>query len=60
MTFDYIDGACLHSYINSGMIRFDELLLQYIFKQIVNQIKICHDNGIANRDLKCENVMIDQ
>lgn len=25
----------------------------------MNQVAICHKNGIANRDLKCENVIID-
>ena len=22
-------------------------------------VKVCHENGIANRDIKCENIMLD-
>jgi len=32
MVFDYIDGACLHTYLNSDLCRFDETLTQYFFK----------------------------
>ena len=59
MVFEYIDGACLHSFLNAELCKFDEALTQYFFKQFVEQVKVCHENGIANRDLKCENIMID-
>ena len=35
MVFDYIDGACLHSFLNSELCKFDEALTQFFFKQFV-------------------------
>ena len=30
-----------------------------IFKQIVEGVKYCHENGVVHRDLKCENILLD-
>jgi len=39
---------------------FDERLARYYFKQFINGLSICHDNGITHRDIKPENLGIDK
>lgn len=36
MVFEYIDGACLHSFLNSELCKFDEPLTQHFFKQFID------------------------
>jgi testis-specific serine kinase len=32
----------------------------FIFKQILAGIEYCHSQGVAHRDIKCENILLDE
>ena len=50
-------GGELFDYIaNSG--RFEEPLARYFFKQLLEGLDYCHQNGVAHRDLKPENLLL--
>jgi serine/threonine protein kinase len=50
-------GGELFDYIaNSG--RFEEPLARYFFKQFLEGLDYCHQNGVAHRDLKPENLLL--
>lgn len=58
--FDFVDGIELFEFMEkTSFSPLDEGLAKHIFRQLLDSIKFCHDNGIAHRDLKLENVMID-
>ena len=38
---------------------FDEPICRYYFKQLLTGLKYCHEAGFAHRDLKCENLVLD-
>lgn len=40
--------------------RFTELEIQYIFRQVASSIKELHDNGMVHRDIKDDNIIIDE
>jgi serine/threonine protein kinase len=39
--------------------RFDEKTARGYFQQLINGISYCHENGVAHRDLKTENLLLD-
>ena len=50
----------LFDLIDSDRGRITERLAKPILKQIVSALAFMHQNGIANRDIKLENVIVDQ
>lgn len=58
LLFELAENGDLADYLvnNKG---FTETQARYIFKEILNGLKACHDNGIAHNDIKLENVMVD-
>lgn len=55
---EYVPGGELFEYIKKqkGMAESDA---KEMFREILQGVKHCHDNGIAHRDLKLENILLD-
>lgn len=52
-------GGCLFDFIsNTGA--FSEKFARYYFKQILDGLDYCHRKGVAHRDMKPENILLDE
>ena len=56
---DYAENGCLFDYVYYPNKPLDEDLCKLFFYKICNAIKICHDAKIFNRDIKLENILLD-
>lgn len=57
---EYIGGGSLHGYLKSKPNRrLEENDAKRIFKEIVESLKYCHSRCITHRDIKLENVLLD-
>jgi serine/threonine protein kinase len=60
LIMEYVGGPSLHGYLKSKPNRrLEELDAKRIFKQILEGIKYCHSRCIAHRDIKLENLLLD-
>ncbi|KAK8631307.1 hypothetical protein V6N13_080061 [Hibiscus sabdariffa] len=55
---EYAKGGELFTRITKG--RFGEDLCRRYFQQLIRAIEFCHSRGIYHRDLKLENLLLDQ
>lgn len=54
---EYINGETLSSYLhNSGQMSLDEI--KNVFCQILDALKVSHDQGLIHRDIKPNNIML--
>ena len=61
LIMDYIEGGSLHAYLKQRPLRrLDEVEARRVFTEIVNGLQYCHDKAIAHRDIKLENVLLDE
>lgn len=59
VVMDIAAGGDLLDYIKTrGFVK--EHLSKKVFMQIVQAVKHCHENGVLHRDLKCENILLDE
>ena len=56
---EYISGGELFDHVQKekGM---NEICAQEMFRKIVHGLQHCHSNGITHRDLKLENILLDE
>lgn len=54
---EYCGGGSLLEYLNGNPL--SENLVRYYFSQIVSGVGYCHSKGVAHRDLKLGNILLD-
>ena len=60
LVMEYVGGGSLHSYLKERVDRrLEEEDAKRIFKQIMTALYYCHKKSIAHRDIKLENILID-
>ena len=61
ITMEYINGKSLYNYIREHEEkRLNEEEAKRLFKQIVTGINFCHEKLIAHRDIKIENILLNE
>lgn len=58
--FELCSKGSLNNYINSYLGGFKEKYCKFIFYKILQGIKVIHDNGICHRDIKVDNILLDE
>ena len=61
LVMEYVNGGSLHSYLkqHAGR-RLPEAEAKRVFKQVVEGIRYCHNRSITHRDIKLENLLLDE
>lgn len=56
---EYVPGGELFDLVNESH-GFDEALSRKYFRQIIDGVEYCHQNLVSHRDLKLENILINE
>lgn len=60
IVMEYVSGCSLHGYLKrKPNRRLDEPEVKRIMKQILHAIDYCHNKNVTHRDLKLENLLLD-
>ncbi|KPP70009.1 NUAK family SNF1-like kinase 1-like [Scleropages formosus] len=59
IVMEYASKGELYDYLSERR-RLSESEIRHFFRQIVSAVHHCHKNGIVHRDLKLENVLLDE
>ena len=61
LIMEYVDGGSLHGYLKSKPNRqMNELEAKFLFKQVVMAIYYCHQRHVTHRDIKLENILLNE
>ncbi|PIO29909.1 hypothetical protein AB205_0131770, partial [Aquarana catesbeiana] len=59
IVMEYASQGDLYDYISERQ-RLSDQEARRFFRQIVSAVQYCHANGIVHRDLKLENILLDE
>ncbi|VDD79782.1 unnamed protein product [Mesocestoides corti] len=57
LVFDYMDHD-LYGLLASGLVKFSEMQVASLMKQLMLGINYCHSKNFLHRDIKCSNILI--
>jgi serine/threonine protein kinase len=61
LVMEYINGGSTHGYLKSKPNRrLEEVNARKVFAQLISALEYLHSKSIAHRDIKLENVMLDE
>ena len=61
IVMEYVSGGSLHGYLKAHPNkRLPETEAKRVFKQVVEGIRYCHNRCITHRDIKLENLLLDE
>jgi MAP/microtubule affinity-regulating kinase len=61
LVMEYVGGGSLHGYLKSmPNRRLEEPEAKRVFRQLLEGIKYCHSRCITHRDIKLENILLDE
>eukprot|EP00826_Nyctotherus_ovalis_P009479 TRINITY_DN1250_c0_g1_i2.p1 TRINITY_DN1250_c0_g1~~TRINITY_DN1250_c0_g1_i2.p1 ORF type:complete len:393 (+),score=124.82 TRINITY_DN1250_c0_g1_i2:771-1949(+) len=61
IVMEYIRGTSLHSFLKSRQgRRLPEQEAKRLFKEIVSGVSYCHSLSVSHRDIKLENILLDE
>lgn len=60
IVLEYAANGELFDYLFFPKKGFGEYFSRYLFNQLIDGLEACHTSGVAHRDLKTENIMMDK
>ena len=58
---EYVNGGSLHGYLKMKPNRqMPELEAKFLWRQVVQAIHYCHQRNVTHRDIKLENILLDE
>jgi serine/threonine protein kinase/Ca2+-binding EF-hand superfamily protein len=57
LVMELCGGGSLYEHLKD--VPFDEELARYYFNQLIDGLAYCHDHGVCHRDLRLENLLLD-
>lgn len=61
LIIEHVNGGSLHSYLKSKSDRqMPEPEAKFLFKQVVRAVNYCHARCITHRDIKLENILLNE
>lgn len=61
LIMEFVNGGSLHGYLKMKPNRqMPELEAKFLWRQVVQSIYYCHQRNVTHRDIKLENILLDE